>query len=87
MRILSLNNNNISDNGAKYLADFITRVSFLEMISLSKYSTLFIENNAIQSKGARDLGQSFEINNSLALINLYGNHITNESAAYLIKCV
>lgn len=63
LRILSLNNNLIGDDGCQSIASFLAKVSTLEILYLSKlllttkyFTVIFIsdglENNNIQNKGA-----------------------------------
>jgi hypothetical protein len=81
LRILSLNNNLIGDNGCGAISKALVKLKGLEILYLSNIHHLsnksYLENNNIQDKGGIKLCEGILENTSLQLINLCIFNISN----------
>lgn len=79
LTILFLDINNISEKGAKFIAELL--------IILPCLTTLDLSFNNICSKGAEYIAESLKINKILINLNLSYNNIGNKGAEYIIKSI
>ena len=70
LKVLYLHNNNISDAGAKELAQALKVNNSLTVLDLY--------NNNISDVGAKEIAQALKVNNSLTVLDLYNNNISDE---------
>ncbi|CAF3411431.1 unnamed protein product [Rotaria socialis] len=87
---LLLGNNNIGDNGVKYLADALYSGTVLNVLDLSgnnigpSLQTLDLSINNIGDEGAKYLSDLMENQTELQALDLRSNRITDKGAEFLV---
>jgi len=76
---LFLSDNNISDEGTKYLADSLKKNNSLQI--------LYLHNNNIGDDGAKYIADMLIVNKSLQKIDLSYNNVSDKGAEYLVDAL